>query len=284
MEAFTYKERVALLDREDSQYSMRHQCNILDINRSSLYYKPVEPSFYDIALEKALRYQHLKTPFYGHIKTAKVLQRMGFKVGWKRVRTLRKQLGISAIYPKPNLSKPRKEHPRYPYLLKGLDITRINQVWSTDITYIKIKGKGWVYLTAIIDWYSRYILTFEISITLENIFCIKALENALKLSTPEIFNIDQGSQFTSEEFLNCLRAQNIRISMDSKGRALDNIRCERFWRSLKYEDVYLKEYKTVKEAIQAIYEYILLYNQERIHQSLNYYTPYEIYYGLKTLH
>lgn len=283
MTAFTNKQRVELLDWEDSNFSIRNQCSILEINRSSLYYKPVKVSAFDIALENAIRYQHLKTPFYGHIKTREILKRMGFSVGWKKVRSIRNQLGIKAIYPKPNLSKPRKEHSRYPYLLKGLDITRINQVWSTDITYIRIKGKGWVYLTSIIDWYSRYILAYELSITLENIFCLTALDNALKISIPEIFNIDQGSQFTSEEFLNRLRELSIRISMDSKGRALDNIRCERFWRSVKYEEVYLKEYKTVEEAIQAIGEYILFYNHERIHQSLNYFTPYEIYNGLKIL-
>jgi putative transposase len=283
LNALTYKQRALLLDKEGSKLSLRHQCNILDINRSSLYYEPVKPSIYDIALEKAVRYQYLKTPFYGHIKTTKALQQMGFKVGWKKVRSLRKQFGIEAIYPKPNLSKPRKENIRYPYLLKGLEICRVNQVWSTDITYIKIKGKGWIYLVAVIDWYSRHILSFETSITLENIFCINSLENALAIATPEIFNVDQGSQFTSEEFLNVLKNIRVRISMDSKGRALDNIRCERFWRSVKYEEVYLKEYNTVEEARQAIQEYILFYNHERIHQSLNYFTPYEIYYGLKTL-
>jgi len=271
------------LDKEGGKLSLRQQCNILDINRSSLYYRPVEPSIYDIALEKAVRYQHLKTPFYGHIKTTKALQRMGFNVGWKKVRSLRNQFGIKAIYPKPNLSKPRREHIRYPYLLKGLEINRVNQVWSTDITYIRIKGKGWVYLVAVIDWYSRYILSFEISITLENIFCINSLENALAIATPEIFNVDQGSQFTSEDFINVLKNIGVRISMDSKGRALDNIRCERFWRSVKYEEVYLKEYNTVEEARRAIQEYILFYNLERIHQSLNYFTPYEVYYGLKVL-
>jgi len=283
LNVLTYKEKVLLLDKEGGELSLRNQCDILEINRSSLYYKPVEPSTYDIELEKAVRYQHLKTPFYGHIKTSKALQRMGFEVGWKKVRLLRNQFGIKAIYSKPNLSKPRRENTRYPYLLKGLEINKVNQVWSTDITYIRIKGKGWVYLVAVIDWYSRYILSFEISITLENIFCISALENALLIGTAEIFNVDQDCQFTSDDFLNVLKGNGISISMDSKGRALDNIRCERFWRSVKYEEVYLKEYETVEEARQAIQEYILFYNHERIHQSLNYLTPYEVYYGLKAL-
>lgn len=283
MNALTYKQRVLLLDKKGGELSLRHQCDILDINRSSLYYKCVEPSTYDIALEKAVRCQHLKTPFYGHIKTTKALQKMGFDVGWKKVRSLRNQFGIKAIYCKPNLSKARREHTHYPYLLKGLEINRVNQVWSTDITYIKIKGKGWIYLVAVIDWYSRYILSFEVSITLENIFCISSLENALSIGSPQIFNVDQGCQFTSDDFLNVLKNNGISISMDSKGRALDNIRCERFWRSVKYEEVYLKEYETVEEARLAIQEYILFYNHERIHQSLNYFTPYEVYHGLKIL-
>lgn len=279
----SYESKILLLDKTGAEFSLRQQCRILEINRSGIYYKPAPAGNYRIALEKAIRFQYIKTPCYGHIKTAKILERLGFEVGWKRVRLIRKELGLKTIYPKSNFSKPRKENARYPYLLKGLEIKENNQVWSTDITYINIKGKGWVYLTAIIDWYSRYILSFEISITLENIFCIKALEEALGVGTPDIFNTDQGSQFTSEEFLNVLRDGNIRISMDSKGRALDNIRCERFWRSVKYEEVYLKEYTTVDEAQKGIKEYISFYNHERIHQSLDYFTPHEIYYGLKSL-
>jgi putative transposase len=234
-------------------------------------------------MEQAIGFQHQKTPFYGHMKTTQVLRRMGFEVGWKKVRSIRKYLGIRAIYPKPNLSKPRKQTNKYPYLLKGLDIVRVNHVWSTDITYIRIRGKGWIYLVAVLDWYSRYILSFEISVSLENSFCVEVLEHALKQNSPAIFNVDQGTQFTSEEFLDVLRRRSIAISMDGQGRALDNIRCERFWRSVKYEEVYLKEYETVADARQGIKEYIQFYNHERIHQSLNYYTPHEIFFGLKTL-
>jgi putative transposase len=283
LNVLTYKQKVSLLDKEGGALSLRHQCDILGINRSSIYYKAVKSNIHDAALEKAVKYQHLKTPFYGHIKTSKALQKMGFEAGWKKVRSLRKQLGIKAIYPKPNFSKQREEHTHYPYLLKGLEINRVNQVWSTDITYIKIKGKGWIYLVAVIDWYSRYILSFEVSITLENIFCINALENALSIGMPKIFNMDQGCQFTSDDFLNVLKKMGVCISMDSKGRALDNIRCERFWRSVKYEEVYLREYGAVEEARGAIEGYILFYNHERIHQSLNYLTPYEVYHGLKEL-
>jgi putative transposase len=208
---------------------------------------------------------------------------MGFIVNIKRVRRIRNKLKLYTIYPKPNLSKAKKEHKKYPYLLKDLKIERVNQVWSTDITYIKVKNKGWIYLVAIIDWYSRYIISHEISITMEVDFCINALNKALKIATPDIFNTDQGSQFTSHNFLEILEEREIKISMDSKGRALDNIRCERFWRSLKYEEVFLTEYNFVKDAKVSIRNYIPFYNNERIHQSLNYYTPYEIHNGKENL-
>jgi len=283
LEPLTYKQKSDLVNPTDAEFSVRRQCEILDLNRSSLYYKKADPGPYAIALEDAVRYQHLKTPFYGHIKTTEQLKRMGFSVGWKRVRNLRKNLGIQAIYPKPNLSKPRKKDQRYPYLLKGLDIERVDQVWSTDITYIRIPNKGWLYLTAIIDWYSRYIVSYDFSISLENDFCIDALNSALKVTKPEIMNTDQGSQYTADSFLDILRRHEIKISMDSKGRALDNIRCERFWRSVKYEEVFLKEYVSVPEARKAISQYIRFYNHERIHQSLNYFTPYEVYHGIEII-
>jgi len=199
------------------------------------------------------------------------------------VRRLRKQFKIKALYPKPDLSKANKEHKKYPYLLEDISINRPNQVWSTDITFIRIKGKGWVYLVAIIDYYSRYIVAHEVSITLEVEFCISALQEALLEKKPEIFNSDQGSQFTSLEFTGVLSDQDIKISMTGKGRCLDNVLIERFWRSLKYEEVFLAEYLTVQEAKKKIAEYINFYNHERIHQSLDYYTPHEIYYGIEKL-
>lgn len=190
---------------------------------------------------------------------------MGWKVNRKKVERLRKALGLVTIYPKPNLSKPRQDHKKYPYLLKDLEIICVNQVWSTDITYVRIKGRGWVYVVAVLDWFSRYVLSFEISISQEVDFCLLALETALQRGTPEIFNSDQGSQFTSNEFVEILEGKEIKISMDSKGRALDNIRTERFCRSLKYEEVFLKEYESVNEAKESIKDYIQFYNNERIH-------------------
>lgn len=187
-------------------------------------------------------------------------------------------MGLEAIYPKPHLSQPHPDHKIYPYLLKNLEIKRVNQVWGSDITFIRL-NKGWLYLVAIIDWFSRYVLSWELSTSLEADFCIRALENALMIATPEIFNTDQGSQFTSLDFVGRLEEKQIRISMDGKGRAMDNIFTERFWRSLKYEEVYLKDYQSVLEAKQGIKSYMGLYNQERPHQSLGYRTPEEVHFG-----
>lgn len=284
MEQFSYSERMRLVERDHQLLSVRKQCNILGINRSSLYYKARPENPFNIAIQDAVRFVYSKYPFYGHRRTTKQLKRMGFKVGLRRVRRIRNDLGLRTIYPKPNLSKPRQEHRKYPYLLKGLNIDHPDMVWGTDITYVRIKQKGWVYVVAIIDWFSRYILSYEVSISMEVDFCLAALEDALQRSTPEIFNSDQGSQFTSNEFLNILeKKKKIRISMDSKGRALDNVRTERFWRSLKYEHVFLTEYTTVQQARREIGGYIEFYNHERIHQSLNYYTPHEIYFGIEDI-
>ena len=275
------ERRRALVDASDAQFSVREQCRILGVNRGGLYYQPREESPYHLSLKVAVNFLYFKFPFYGVLKTTIALKKMGFQAGQDKVRRLRRELGSRAIYPKPNLSKPRVARVKYPYLLKNLEITRVNQVWSTDITYIRVKGKGWVYLVAVIDWFSRYMLSFEMSISLEVDFCLEALHSALKTGQPEIFNTDQGSQFTSHEFLEILQVHHIQISMDSKGRALDNIRRERLWRSVKYEEAFLKEYETVPEAREAIGAYRELYNYERIHQSLNYHTPYEVYFGLK---
>ena len=189
-----------------------------------------------------------------------------------------RNMGIEAIYPKPNTSKPHPQHKIYPYLLQNVALTRVNQVWGTDITFIRLL-KGWCYLIAIMDWFSRFVLSWELSTTLETDFCIRALERALLIGKPEIFNSDQGSQFTSADFTSQLLSQNIRISMDGRGRAMDNIFTERLWRSLKYEEVYIKDYQIVKEARQGIDWYFYLYNTERPHQSLGYITPAEVYYG-----
>lgn len=187
------------------------------------------------------------------------------------------EMGIQAIYPKPNLSKAAREHKKYPYLLKGLTIDHPNQVWSTDITYIRMKH-GFVYLTAVIDWFSRYVLSFRVSTTLDQEFCVQALKDALSVAVPEIFNTDQGAQFTSAEFTGCLKDHNIDISMDGKGRAIDNVVIERLWRSVKYEEIYLYDYETVRQVVESLEDYFHFYNTERPHQSLSYQTPYEVHY------
>jgi len=221
--------------------------------------------------------QYTKTPFYGSPRLTAWLNRQGHPVNIKRVKRLMGIMGITAIYPGPNLSKRNKAHAVYPYLLKGVDINRVNQVWSTDITYIRLR-KGFVYLVAIIDWHSRYVLSWELSNTLDADFCVEALKRALEqYGDPEIFNTDQGSQFTSKAFTDVLLGHGISISMDGKGRALDNIFVERLWRSVKQERIYLYNYETVPETFEGLAEYFWFYNNERPHQSLNYQTPAEVY-------
>jgi len=220
--------------------------------------------------------QFTRTPFYGVEKMTAWLKRQGQEVNPKRVRRLMRLMGLEAIYPKPRLSLSNQEHKKYPYLLRNLMIDHPDQVWCADITYIRML-QGFVYLMAIMDWHSRFVLSWEISTTLDTDFCLSALEEALGLSKPDIFNTDQGSQFTSIEFIRRLEKGNIRISMDGRGRFIDNIFVERLWRSVKYEEVYLHDYETVSDARNGIGRYFLLYNMERLHESLGYKTPYEIY-------
>jgi putative transposase len=204
------------------------------------------------------------------------LRQEGNEVNRKRIKRLMQEMGIEALYPKPRTSIPCPWSLRFPYLLRGLKIEKPNHVWSTDITYVRLSG-GFVYLVAVIDWFSRYVLSWELSNTLDKDFCIRALESALRLGTPSIFNTDQGCQFTSDAFLRVLQSKNIRISMDGRGRALDNIFIERLWRSVKYEDIYLKDYGSMKEVRQGLENYFEFYNHTRIHQSLNYLTPAKIH-------
>ena len=220
--------------------------------------------------------EYTKHPFYGTLRLTAWLRRNGYIVNPKRIRRLMRLMGIQAIYPKPNLSKASQRHKIYPYLLRNVEIKHPDQVWSIDITYIRMKH-GFVYLVAIIDWYSRYVLAYEISTTLDTNFCTSALKKALVISKPEIFNSDQGVQFTSKEFTDCLKQNNIAISMDGRGRAHDNIFIERLWRSVKWEEVYLKDYEIVKQAVSGISTYFSFYNKERPHQSLNYKFPCEVY-------
>ena len=223
--------------------------------------------------------QYVQTPFYGVEKMTHWLGREGHCVNHKRVRRLMRQMGLQAVYPRPRggLSISDKQHKIYPYLLKGMEITHSDQVWSTDITYVRMH-RGWVYLVAIMDWFSRYVLSWEVSITLEADFCVSSLEQALANGRkPEIFNTDQGSQFTSHEFTGVLIREGIEISMDGKGRAFDNIFSERLWRTVKVEEVYMRDYQTVAEAVYYLGRYFEFYNNERLHQALEYNTPAEVY-------
>jgi len=271
-------ERKMLIDR-NCDISLTRQAELLGISRSGLYYEPVIDD-YDERLKILIDEIYTELPFYGSRKIAETLQRMGHDVGRRRVRRLMGTMGIEAIYPKPNLSKPHPEHVIYPYLLRGVSIDRINQTWSADITYIRL-SKGFAYLVAVMDWHSRYVLSWELSTSLEADFCIQALEKALSIGRPEIFNTDQGSQFTSRDFTKLLLDEAILISMDGRGRCMDNIFTERLWRSLKYENVYPNDYQTVPEARTGIGTYFNLYNTVRLHQSLGYMTPYEMYYGIE---
>lgn len=220
---------------------------------------------------------YTEAPCYGSRKIKAALARRGYVVGLERVQALMRSMGLAAIYPKPKLSQRHPEHRVYPYLLRGVKISRPNQVWATDITYIRLRH-GWMYLVAILDWFSQYIVSWAISTTLDVHFCLDALEIALTKGTPEIFNSDQGSQFTSKAFTDLLKAQRIRISMDGRGRVFDNIFTERYWRTLKYEEVYLNDYQNVREGKERIGRYIKFYNQTRLHQSLDYQTPAEVHF------
>jgi putative transposase len=268
-----------MLEPSHKRLSLREQCKLLELHRSGIYYKPRPVKQIDIEMMKLIDMQYTKTPYYGVRRMRAHLASLGYCVNRKRLRSYYLRMGLSAIYPKPNLSKPNKEHKVYPYLLRGLTINRVNQVWSTDITYIPMVN-GFMYLCAIIDWHSRYVLSWEISNTLDNDFCIKSLKDALqKYGSPEYFNTDQGSQFTSNDFIKVLLAEPkpIKISMDGKGRALDNIFVERLWRSVKYEYIYLRPPLNGIELFEGMSQYFNHYNNERPHQSLGYKTPHQTY-------
>ena len=268
-----------MIEPDYQEIPVSRQCKLISLSRASYYYKPCPDTEegYNRQLMRLIDEQYTKTPFYGSRNMTTCLKRQGYKVNRKRIRRLMEQMGLEAVYPKPNLSKGIKEHKKYPYLLRDVEITRRDQVWSTDITYIRLK-QGFIYLVAVIDWYSRYVLSWEISTTLDKEFCIKALNKALESGKPEIFNTDQGVQFTSLEFTGRLEDAGIQISMDGRGRALDNVFVERLWRSVKYEEVYLKDYQDVRIAKDGLRNYFRFYNAERPHQSLGDETPSEVYY------
>jgi putative transposase len=256
--------------------SVRRQCELLGLWRSGLYYEPVPDRPEDLALMRLLDEQYTRTPFYGVRRMHAWLLSIGHGDGRQRVRRLLRKMGLEAIHPKPRLSFNGTDHRRFPYLLRDVPILRVNQVWSTDITYIRLRG-GFVYLVAIIDWFSRYVLAWGLSNTLDAGFCLDALNEALSRGQSEIFNTDQGVQFTCSDFVGRLEQAKIRISMDGKGRCFDNIFVERLWRSVKYEEVYLHDYATVNEARTGLGRYFAFYNDERQHESLAYRTPGQVY-------
>ena len=270
------ERRRAVVDRQHPSLSVVRQCGLLDISRSGLYYQPAGISEEDLTLMKLIDRQYLVTPFYGARKIAAWLKHQGYTVNRKRVRRLMRIMGLRAIYRRPRTSQPAPGHKVYPYLLSGMKITRPNQVWAADITYIPM-ARGFLYLVAIIDVYSRYVLSWRLSNTQDAAFCIEALEEALRKARPDIFNTDQGSQFTSDAFTRLLEQHGVRISMDGKGSYNDNLFIERLWRTVKYEEVYLKAYQDGREARVGIGNYLRFYNTERPHQALGYRTPAEVF-------
>lgn len=262
-----------MVDRDHGEISVRRQCELLGVNRASLYYAPLGESAENLRLMRWIDEQYTSTPFFGSRRMTEWLRiEHKAEVNRKRVARLMHAMGLEAVYPKPKLSVPGHGHKVYPYLLKDVAIERVDQVWSTDITYIRL-ARGFCYLVAVMDWCSRFVLAWSVSVTMEADFCMEALGSALKRSRPEIFNSDQGSQFTSERFTGELARRGIAISMDGRGRCFDNIFIERLWRSLKYEEVYLKDYQTVNEAREGIAEWFDFYNHRRPHQGLGYRTP-----------
>lgn len=266
-----------MIDKKD-KLSVSRQCEILELSRSGFYYTPVPVSAKDMELMRQIDEIHLAYPFYGNRKIRDELFDKGYDIGRDRVRRLMRRMGIEALYVKPRLSLAHPGHVKYPYLLRGLEITRANHVWASDITYIPM-AKGYCYLVAIMDWASRKVLSWRLSNTLDSSFCTDALEEAIiKYGCPDIFNTDQGSQFTSEAFTNILRSNGIAVSMDGKGRWMDNVFIERLWKSVKYEDIYLKAYASMVELKKGLASYFKFYNEKRWHNSFDRKTPAMVYF------
>ena len=262
------------------ELSVRRQCELLGLARSTFYYEPTGATSEDLHLMRLIDELYTDCPFYGSRKITEALTRRGEEVNRKRVQRLMRQMGLEAIYPKPRLSAAGRGHKIYPYLLRGVKIERPDQVWSADITYVPLPS-GFMYLAAVIDWYSRYVLSWRLSNTLDGAFCLEMLEEALKGGRPEVFNTDQGVQFTAEAFTGRLLSAGVAVSMDGRGRALDNVFVERLWRTVKYEDIYIRGYEMVAELLRGLTRYFAFYNQERLHQSLGYETPAEVYRGTR---
>ncbi len=260
---------------------MRRQCELLEIPLSTYYYVPAEESSENLAYMRLIDEEYMRHPFYGSRQITQWLKRNKHPVNRKRVQRLMRRMGLEGLCPGARTSRAARENKVYPYLLRDVEIVRCDQVWSTDITYLPLR-RGFMYLAAVMDWHSRFVLSWELSNTLESAFCLTALESALRLGHPEIFNTDQGSQFTSRTFTSRLEAERIAISMDGRGRALDNVFIERLWRSLKYEEVYLKDYTDAAELYEGLLAYFAFYNEQRTHSALNYHTPREVYNARRT--
>jgi putative transposase len=267
-----------MIELQLSTISLRRQCELIGLNRATLYYQPATETELNLKLMRLIDEQYTRRPVYGRPRMTEYLRRLGYEVNEKRVRRLMRKMGLEAIYPKPKTTIAASEHKVYPYLLREVKILRPDQVWSTDITYVPMQ-QGFMYLMAIIDWFSRYVITWQLSNTLDGEFCLQALRRALSSTQPEILNTDQGVQFTARAFTSSVEAAGVRMSMDGRGRALDNIFVERLWRSVKYEEIYLKEYASVIALEEGLESYFSFYNQERPHQSLGYRTPAEVHYG-----
>ncbi len=272
------EDRRRLVESDHPELSVRRQCELLGLNRSTFYYEPAGASPEDLRLMRLIDEQYTAYPFYGSRRMTEWLNDQGEEVNRKRVQRLMREMGLEAIYPKPRLSAAGRGHKIYPYLLRGVRIERPDQVWSADITYIPMTS-GFMYLAAVIDWYSRYVVAWRLSNTLDGGFCLEMLEEALGTGKPEVFNTDQGVQFTAEAFTGRLLSAGVAVSMDGRGRALDNVFVERLWRSVKYEDIYIRCYETVTELLEGLRRYFAFYNQERLHQSLGYEAPAVVYRG-----
>jgi len=267
-----------MIEPNHPKLSVKRQCELIGLSRSSYYRKESSESEENLKLMRLIDEEYTRHPFYGARKIRDYLRRQGYRVNRKRVQRLMRLMGLSSIAPRKRTTTICKDHKIYPYLLRDLNIDHCDHVWCSDITYIRLK-QGFAYLTVVMDWYSRYVLSWEISITMDESFCVSALERALRIhGSPEIFNTDQGSQYTGNAFTGVLKNHGIRISMDGKGRATDNIMVERLWRTVKYEDIYIKDYETVEHLIRGLKEYFSFYNNERPHQSLGSKTPFEVYF------
>lgn len=268
-----------MIEVDHPALSVRRRCALLGLNRSGLYHEPAGETAEDLRLMRRIDEQYTACPFYGSRRMTAWLAEQGEEVNRKRVRRLMRVMGLEAIYPKPRLSTAGQGHKVYPYLLRGATIERPDQVWSTDITYVPMTS-GFMYLAAVIDWFSRHVIAWRLSNTLDGSFCLEMLEEALRSGKPEVFNTDQGVQFTAEAFTGRLESAGVAVSMDGRGRALDNVFVERLWRTVKYEDIYVRGYEAVPDLHRGLSRYFVFYNDERLHQSLGYRTPTAVYRGV----